>query len=142
MGWYFLLAVLVLYALVTTYMVVNLLDDYALAQEKEERYCQRIARADEKIEEKNEVCERLQKELATAKRELEIVSNQYDDVQERRTELAKALDATREELMHANNLAVQRGDQLDQCQELLNERLLYNQKLIHSLSQIREICNT
>lgn len=156
MGWYVLGAVVVMYAIVVTVVLWELLDKFSLVKQKKDIYRQQAdnleSQMDEMLAKHSKRFDELFAELATAKRELEVVSNQYDDVQSQRVELAKqkddmhaeliavrrALANMKEDLVTANLLAAQRGDNLKVLQELLNEQ----KKIIIAFNQIREICNT
>jgi chromosome segregation ATPase len=146
----------ILYAVFMTYIVWNLIGDYAELQEREERQSQRIAKVMEQrshyeqLATKNAaLVDELEKDMAESTRQLEIVSNQYDDVQNQRVDLAKqkddmhaelinvrrALANMKDDLVASNLLAAQRLDQLARLQEEFDEQG-------RTLNQIRDLCNT
>ena len=142
MGWYFLFAVLVLYVVVVTYLLWSLLGDYAVLQEREERQSQRAVKVMEQRSHYEQLAtkhaalvDELEKELAEAKRELETASNECEEIQDRRMDLAKMLEATVAELESVKKL-------LKDAEAVSEYRRDQLQELANRFDEIKSICNT
>jgi DNA repair exonuclease SbcCD ATPase subunit len=136
----------VAYALFVSFVIWNLIGDYAELQEREERQSQRIVKV---MEQRNHyeqlatkhaaLVDELGKDLAEAKRELVYANNVNS---ERLARCQQDLEATKSELEDVRGELAVCNQALGQRETDLQNFEINTRSIVRAFNQIREICNT